>query len=74
MEFYRKGGGQGLGFEVPNQTLPFDSLDLNGDEVRAIVMFMNSLTDTVGHTAVPERLPRFEKHPEWNKRAVGGDY
>jgi len=74
MEFYRKGGGQGLGFEVPNQTLPFDSLDLNGDEVKAIVMFMNSLTDTAGLTAVPDRLPRFEKHPEWNKRAVGGDY
>src|SRR6202008_4548576 len=25
IEFYHKGGGQGLGYEVFNQTLPFDS-------------------------------------------------
>ena len=29
MDFYNKGGGEGLGFNVPHQTLPFDNLDLS---------------------------------------------
>jgi len=45
VEFYHKGGGAGLGFSVPNQTLPFDSLKLSATEKRDIVLFMKSLTD-----------------------------
>jgi cytochrome c peroxidase len=43
--FYSKGGGVGLGMELPFQTLPFDSLQLNDTEKKAIVSFMQALTD-----------------------------
>ena len=46
VEFYHKGGGLGLGFKVDNQTLPFDSLSLNQQEKKSIVVFLESLTDT----------------------------
>ena len=45
VEFYHKGGGAGLGLPVPNQTLPFDSLQLNPQEKADIILFMKSLTD-----------------------------
>ncbi len=45
MDFYNKGGGAGLGFNVPHQTLPFDNLDLKDDEITAIIDFMNTLSD-----------------------------
>jgi len=74
VDFYNKGGGRGLGLDVPYQTLPFDSLGLNKQEVRDIVRFMETLTDTTGITQKPTRLPVFKTKPEWNKRKVGGDY
>lgn len=43
MDFYIKGGGAGFGFDVPNQTLPFDSLDLTSTEKEDIILFMKSL-------------------------------
>jgi cytochrome c peroxidase len=46
MDFYNKGGGAGLGFDQPYQTLPFDALDLSEDEIKAIVAFTKTLTDT----------------------------
>ena len=46
VDFYNKGGGVGLGFDLPNQTLPFDKLDLTGPEKKSLVAFMKSLTDT----------------------------
>lgn len=46
IEFYHKGGGVGFGFEVPNQTLPFDSLQLSVGEKEDLVWFLKSLTDT----------------------------
>lgn len=45
VRFYHKGGGVGLGMTLPFQTLPFDSLQLNGTEQKAIVAFLQSLTD-----------------------------
>lgn len=48
IEFYHKGGGKGLGYDVPNQTLPFDSLNLNPQEKEDIILFLKSLTDTAG--------------------------
>lgn len=46
MDFYNKGGGGGLGFDLPHQTLPFDNLDLNQEEIDAIISFMKTFTDT----------------------------
>ncbi|GGF17418.1 cytochrome-c peroxidase [Flavobacterium limi] len=45
VDFYNKGGGKGLGYEVDNQTLPFDELKLNKKEEAALVAFMKTLTD-----------------------------
>lgn len=49
LDFYHKGGGQGLGYKVPNQTLPFDTLDLTSREKEDIIYFLNSLTDTTSY-------------------------
>jgi cytochrome c peroxidase len=43
MDFYNKGGGVGLGIRIPNQTLPFDSLRLSGQERSDVIDFMRSL-------------------------------
>ena len=53
LDFYNRGGGAGIGSEVPNQTLPFDKLDLTIGEQRAIISFLRTLTDTAGLTARP---------------------
>ena len=45
VEFYDRGGGAGLGLDVPNQTLPFDRLRLTAQEKRELVAFMEALTD-----------------------------
>ncbi|HEY1194933.1 cytochrome-c peroxidase, partial [Flavobacterium sp.] len=45
VDFYNKGGGQGLGYEVENQTLPFDNLKLTKNEEKALVAFIKTLTD-----------------------------
>lgn len=45
VEFYHKGGGVGIGIDLPFQSLPFDSLQLDSKEKRSIVAFMRSLTD-----------------------------
>ncbi len=45
IDFYNVGGGEGLGLEVPLQTLPPDSLHLSEEAVDALIAFMNTLTD-----------------------------
>ncbi len=45
VDFYNKGGGVGLGMNLANQTLPFDQLHLNDSEKKALVAFMQTLTD-----------------------------
>jgi len=47
VNFYHKGGGVGLGIDLPFQSLPFDSLQLNDNEKKSIVAFMNALTDRI---------------------------
>lgn len=74
VDFYNKGGGVGLGIKLEHQTLPFDSLSLNKQEMKDLVAFMNALTDTTGMTAIPEKLPVFADKPEWNNRKIGGEY
>ena len=43
VEFYNKGGGNGLGFNLDNQTLPFNKLNLTEPEKKALVAFMEAL-------------------------------
>jgi len=74
VEFYHKGGGAGFNYSVPNQTLPFDSLKLSRKEKEDIVLFLKTLSDTVGLSCKPSRLPVLEKDPELNKRVIGGEY
>ena len=45
VHFYNKGGGVGLGLEVPHQTLPADPLGLSPKEIGQLVPFMEALTD-----------------------------
>jgi cytochrome c peroxidase len=73
IDFYNKGGGQGIGITIPHQTLPFDSLQLTTKEISDIKSFMLSLTDTIGLTKRPKRLPQFSDE-KLNRRAIGGNY
>lgn len=45
IEFYDKGGGNGIGLSVPNQTLSAMPLRLTTKEKKALIAFMNALTD-----------------------------
>jgi cytochrome c peroxidase len=45
IDFYNKGGGGGLGFDIEHQTLPFDNLQLTDREQQALVDFVKTLTD-----------------------------
>lgn len=45
VEFYNKGGGAGLGFELNNQTLPSDKLNLSATEKAQLIAFIKTLTD-----------------------------
>ena len=72
IDFYNRGGGAGIGIDLPNQTLPDVPLDLTEAEVNDLVMFMHALTDTSGLTKRPDKLPEFERRHEWNERTVGG--
>jgi len=46
MDFYSNGGGGGMGFALDHQTLPFDSLALEAGEIKAIIAFMKTFSDT----------------------------
>jgi cytochrome c peroxidase len=74
VEFYSQGGGAGLGLPVPNQTLPFDSLDLSVQEKQDLVAFMETLTDASGGYAAPHQLPAFPAKAQVNGRPIGGSY
>jgi cytochrome c peroxidase len=45
IDFYDQGGGLGLAFDVPNQTLPEDKLNLSDKEKKQLIAFMKTLTD-----------------------------
>jgi cytochrome c peroxidase len=53
MGFYNNGGGKGLKIAPPNQTLPFEKLNLSKKEQQNIIAFLNTLTDTVQIKAIP---------------------
>ena len=46
VDFYSRGGGQGIGINEEYQTLPFDNLQLTKKEQAAIVAFLKTLTDS----------------------------
>jgi len=46
IDFYDKGGGQGLGLAVPNQTLPAEKLQLTATQKKQLKAFLLTLTDT----------------------------
>jgi cytochrome c peroxidase len=54
VDFYNKGGGQGLGIAPPNQTLPFEKLSLTKKEKKDLVAFMKTLTDTTSAYIIPD--------------------
>ncbi|RYJ40406.1 Cytochrome c peroxidase [Flavobacterium beibuense] len=47
IDFYNEGGaaGKGLSYELPNQTLPPDKLELSKKEIKELIAFLESLTD-----------------------------
>ena len=47
IDFYNKGGGQGLRIAPENQSLSFDKLGLSGKEKQFLVEFLKSLNDTM---------------------------
>lgn len=47
VDFYNRGGGNGIGIEQELQTLPSDKLNLNAQEQSDLVAFMKTLTDDV---------------------------
>ncbi|MBS4064341.1 MAG: cytochrome C peroxidase, partial [Chitinophagaceae bacterium] len=54
IEFYNKGGGEGLGLKIENQTLPPDALQLTPLEKKALIAFIQALND--------ESKPNVVKH------------
>jgi cytochrome c peroxidase len=72
IDFYARGGGRGIGWAVPNQTLPFDSLELSRQDRSDLIAFINALTDTAGLGTKPSRLPVFRG--PLNARTIGGEY
>lgn len=46
MDFYNRGGGEGMGLTVQNQTLSPDRLNLTDQEIKDLIAFMNALTET----------------------------
>jgi cytochrome c peroxidase len=73
IEFYNKGGGQGLGLDVANQSLSPDSLKLSEKEKNSLVAFLKTLTDTMNMTSIPVRLPSLPD-ASMNSRRTGGEY
>ena len=47
IDFYNKGGGRGQGIDVPQQTLPDKPLHLTEAEIKAMIAFINSVTDNL---------------------------
>ncbi|HEY4287611.1 MAG TPA: cytochrome c peroxidase [Puia sp.] len=50
LEFYNKGGGAGLGLDVPGQTLSPSPLHLSNKEINNIILLIHTLTDTLNNS------------------------
>jgi cytochrome c peroxidase len=73
IDFYNRGGGAGIGIDLPNQTLPPDKLLLSEQEQAQIIAFLESLTDNSAFLSAPTTLPAFND-ARLDKRKVGGEY
>jgi cytochrome c peroxidase len=73
LHFYDIGGGHGLGFDIPEQTLPTDSLHLTQAEKDDLKAFLHSLNETIVVPAPPPALPASSIR-SLNRRRVGGAY
>jgi cytochrome c peroxidase len=67
LDFYNRGGGEGMDLAVPHQTLAPDSLGLSEQEQQAIIRFLEALTDTVGTSSYPRKLPVFDDGSQWSR-------
>ncbi|MEO6095147.1 MAG: cytochrome C peroxidase, partial [Fibrobacteria bacterium] len=74
VRFYNVGGGRGMGLNVPNQTLPPDSLGLSPAEQSDLIAFLKSLTDSPLKMDKPGKLPLSPQHPELAARRASGEY
>jgi len=63
LDFYNKGGGNGLGLTVEEQTLPSKPLNLSAQESDQIIRFINSLTDKPVATARHVSIPGAQNRP-----------
>ncbi|SOD79145.1 cytochrome c peroxidase [Spirosoma fluviale] len=74
VDFYNRGGGRGIGIPLDGQTLPDAPLNLTSVEQKAVVAFLNALTDTTGLTQRPHELPLMDQQTKLNWRKPGGRY
>ena len=51
LDFYNKGGGEGLGLSMPSQTLSAHPLGLSRREEQDIILFLSTLTDSLSSIA-----------------------
>jgi cytochrome c peroxidase len=58
IDFYDRGGGNGLGMRLPNQTLLAEPLRLTDGEKQDLVAFLDALTDTAVVALAGEPSPR----------------
>jgi cytochrome c peroxidase len=73
MIFYNKGGGAGIGIDLPHQTLSKDVLALTPEQRDDVIAFMQSLSDTTGTNSAPKYLPKMNfLKKDLNKRKIGG--
>ncbi len=57
VRFYNRGGGRGLGFDVPNQAPEVRPLHLTPEDERALVRFLDALSDDPRRLEPPSRVP-----------------
>src|SRR5579859_1494208 len=55
--FYAKGGGKGLGLDVPNQSRFIHPFDLSDQERQDLINFLYALTDESAKPAIPDSVP-----------------
>jgi cytochrome c peroxidase len=82
VNFYNHGAGNKFRKDYGNErkglfifvVLP-DSLDLNEQDKKDIVLFLKTLTDTTAIKNVPKRLPELKgNYADLNRRKIGGEY
>ena len=57
IQFYNRGGGRGLGFDVPNQAPEVHPLHLTAEDQAALVRFLEALSDDPHTVETPSRVP-----------------